>query len=389
MVNVRNNRTLAAISLLSLSLALSACGNSGNSGNDASNASASPSGSASSAAPSSEAPSASPSASASESPSESASASPAQGNGETLTVYLNDFDDIVKPMFEEQTGYKLEIVSGNGAEIMSRIEAEKGNPHWDVVWMDSMPSIEGLGQKGELLEGWTPANVDNLTDFAKTFVPANKTYYPTGAHAASVIVYNTKAFDAASAPKTWADLADKKFKGVVGMADPAVAAPAYPFVAWFFKDKGMDGGKAYFDSVLKNGAHVYPKNPNVAKALTGGEIKAAALQESNAYTLKNSGEPVEIVWPAEGAPASVRVAAIQKDTKHADAAKAFVEFLLDPKTQQALVDKGDESYFEPSAKGVAPKADRSKDAKLVVADAPWAAEHEAEIKQWFADNAVK
>lgn len=307
----------------------------------------------------------------------------------TLTVYLNDFDDIVKPMFEAATGYKLNIVSGNGAEIMSRIEAEKGNPHWDVVWMDSMPSINGLDKQGQLLTGWTPANASGLTDFAKSFVPADGGYYPTGAHAAGVIVYNKDKIKAEDAPKSWADFASDKYKNEIGMADPAVAAPAYPFVSWFFQDKGMDEAKSYFSTLMKDGLHVYPKNPNVVEALTGGEIKVAALQESNAYVMKAKGDPVEIVWPAEGAPASVRVAAIQKDTKNADAAKAFVDFLLDPKTQQALIDKGDESYFEPSVSGVNVKADREKNAKLVVAKADWASDNEADIKQWFSDQSVK
>lgn len=376
LVQHRKHRKLAALALIGLSLTAAGCGKANNNAGEAAAATAS-----STTAPSSSATDASPSA--------STSASPAAGSGETLTVYLNDFDDIVKPMFEAQTGYKLNIVSGNGAEIMSRIEAEKGNPHWDVVWMDAMPSIEGLDKQGQLLEGWEPAAAAGLTDFAKTFVSASQAYYPTGAHAAGLIVYNTKSFSAAEAPKSWADLANAKYKGTVGMADPAVAAPAYPFVSWFFKDKGIEGGQSYFDGVLKNGAHVYPKNPNVAKALTGGEIKVAALQESNAYALKNGGEPIEIVWPEEGAPASVRVAAIQKDSKHQEAAKAFVEFLLDPKTQQALIDQGDESYFEPSVAGVTVKADRAQNAKLVVAEASWAADHEAEIKQWFADRSVK
>lgn len=308
---------------------------------------------------------------------------------EPLVVYLNDFDEIIGPMFEQETGYKIKLVSGNGAEIMSRIEAEKGNPHWDVVWMDAMPSIHQLGKTGQLLEGWTPNNVDGLTDFAKKLIPENKTYYPTGAHAAAVIIANTKEIAPDKAPKTWKELGNPEFNKMLGMADPAVAAPAYPFVAWFFQEQGMDGGSAYFDQLLQNGARVYPKNPNVAKALTGGEIKLAALQESNAYTLKNKKEPIEIIWPEEGAPASVRVAGIQKDTKNQEAAKAFVQFILDPKVQQQLIDQGEESYFEPSAKGAQPKKDRAANAKLVVSDAEWASTHEAQIKQWFADKAVK
>ncbi|MFC4104070.1 extracellular solute-binding protein [Paenibacillus xanthanilyticus] len=386
MLNRYRNKSMTLATAILLTMALSACGSTNNaaSGNaegggaQAANESTSTTGAGGNAA----------AAEAGANTAENASAN-APKSDEPLVVYLNDFDEIIKPMFEEATGYKLELVTGNGAELASRIEAEKGNPHWDVLWMDAMPMIDQLGKNGQLLENWTPANKEGLTDFAKGLIPASGAYYPTGAHAASVIVYNTKAYDAASAPKTWQELADAKFKDAVGMADPAVAAPAYPFVAWFFQSQGAEAAQGYFESLMKNGLRVYPKNPNVAKALTGGEIKAAALQESNAYTLKAKGEPVDIIWPAEGAPASVRVAAIQKETEHADAAKAFVEFLLDPKTQQALIDQGEESYFEPSAQGVKAKADRAAEAKLVVAEAAWAGEHEGEIKQWFADQAVK
>ncbi|WP_213508844.1 extracellular solute-binding protein [Paenibacillus faecis] len=306
-----------------------------------------------------------------------------------LTVYLNDFDEMIGPMFEEATGYKVELVPGNGAEVMSRIQAEKGNPHWDVVWIDAMPSIYALGQEGQLLERWTPENANLLTDKFKSFVPENKTFYPTGAHAAGVIVYNKNELKEGEAPTRWSDFSLPQYKDMIGMADPAVAAPAYPFVSWFFNEQGLDQGKAYFDGLFANGLRVYPKNPNVVTALSSGEIKVAALQESNAYKMVNNGDPIEIVWPEEGAPASVRVAAIQKDTKNPNAAKAFIDFLLNPKTQQALIDKGEEAYFEPSAKDVKPKGDRDPDAKLVNAEAAWAAEHEAEIKQWFADKAVQ
>ncbi|OXS59820.1 ABC transporter substrate-binding protein [Cohnella sp. CIP 111063] len=368
---------LTGISLLlaTTMMIVSACGASGN---NAANGGAQPS-----ASPSTESASPSETTPASETP------SPEVQDEGTLTVYLNDFDDIIGPMFEAATGYKVELVKGNGAEIMSRIQAEKGNPHWDVVWLDAMPSIYGMGEDNQLLTDWTPDNAANLKDSYQAYVPANKSFYPTGAHAAGVIVYNTNAYTADQAPNSWDDFAKPEFKNAVGMADPAIAAPAFPFVARFFSEKQLDGGQAFFDSLFANGLKVYPKNPNVAAALSSGEIKAAALQESNAYGLVNSGEPIGIIWPEDGAPASVRVAAIQKNTKNPNAAKAFVNFLLDPATQQQLIDQGDESYFEPSVPGVNPKADRAADANLVAADAAWAFEHEAEIKQWFADKAVK
>lgn len=363
---------ISIILLLVLTLVASACGN-GNSSSG--NGGAEPSGA--------------PSPSAESQPSENPSPAPEVKDEGTLTVYLNDFDGIIGPMFEAATGYKVELVAGNGAEIMSRVEAEKGNPHWDVIWMDAMPSIYGLGMSGQLMEGWKPDNLTNLTDFANGFVPEKNWYVPTGAHAAGVIVYNKDKVKAEDAPRTWADFSSASFKDAIGMADPAVAAPAYPYVSWFFNEMGLEEGKAFFSNLMDNGLKVYPKNPNVVSALTSGEISVAALQESNAYAMKNKNEPIDIIWPEDGAPASVRVAAIQKDTKNPNAAKAFIEFLLDPATQQALIDQGDESYFEPSVNGVNPKPDRSPDAKLVAADASWSSENEAAIKQWFADQSVK
>ena len=106
---------------------------------------------------------------------------------EPLLVYLNDFDAVIGDMFKEATGYEVEVVVGNGAETMSRIEAEKSNPQWDVVWLDSMPSINSMGERGMLMEDLEPENAKYLTDYYQEIVPENKSYYPTGAHAAGVI----------------------------------------------------------------------------------------------------------------------------------------------------------------------------------------------------------
>ena len=150
---------------------------------------------------------------------------------EPLLVYLNDFDAVIGDLFKEATGYEVEVVSGNGAETMSRIEAEKSNPQWDVVWIDSMYDIYNLSQDGSLLTDWESENAASLTEFSSALVPENKCFYPTGTHAAGVLVYRNDVYDETTAPKTIDDLADPRFAGQVGMADPGVAAPAYPLAA--------------------------------------------------------------------------------------------------------------------------------------------------------------
>lgn len=306
-----------------------------------------------------------------------------------LIVYLNDFDDVIADMFKEATGYDVEVVSGNSAEIMSRIAAEKGNPQWDVVWIDSMYDVYNLAGDGELMTDFEPENAVNLTDFSKTLVPENKCMYPTDIHAAGVLVYRNDVWSEADAPKTFADLTDEKYKDQVGMADPGVAAPAYPLAAYFMDALGLEAGEEYFTTLFDHGLKVFPKNPQVVQALAGGDISIAMLQETNAYDMVASGEPITIIWPEDGAPGSTRVAAISAQSEQPEIAKMFVNFLLDAKTQQALVDTGDEGYFEPSVNGVNAKAERDPNAKLAVADEVFGAENEADIKAWFADMSAQ
>ena len=306
-----------------------------------------------------------------------------------LIVYLNDFDDVIADMFKEATGYDVEVVSGNSAEIMSRIAAEKGNPQWDVVWIDSMYDVYNLAGDGELMTDFEPENAVNLTDFSKTLVPENKCMYPTDIHAAGVLVYRNDVWSEADAPKTFADLTDEKYKDQVGMADPGVAAPAYPLAAYFMDTLGLEAGEEYFTTLFDHGLKVFPKNPQVVQALAGGDISIAMLQETNAYDMVASGEPITIIWPEDGAPGSTRVAAISAQSEQPEIAKMFVNFLLDAKTQQALVDTGDEGYFEPSVNGVNAKAERDPNAKLAVADEVFGAEKEADIKAWFADMSAQ
>lgn len=306
-----------------------------------------------------------------------------------LIVYLNDFDDVIADMFKEATGYDVEVVSGNSAEIMSRIAAEKGNPQWDVVWIDSMYDVYNLAGDGELMTDFEPENAVNLTDFSKTLVPENKCMYPTDIHAAGVLVYRNDVWSEADAPKTFADLTDEKYKDQVGMADPGVAAPAYPLAAYFMDTLGLEAGEEYFTTLFDHGLKVFPKNPQVVQALAGGDISIAMLQETNAYDMVASGEPITIIWTEDGAPGSTRVAAISAQSEQPEIAKMFVNFLLDAKTQQALVDTGDEGYFEPSVNGVNAKAERDPNAKLAVADEVFGAENEADIKAWFADMSAQ
>lgn len=308
--------------------------------------------------------------------------------GAMITLYGNDFVDEIAPKFSEDTGYKMEAVHYGGGAALAKIEAEQGNPQWDVVMMDGHGSIRNLADRGFLLTDWTPSNLENLTDYGQSLVPDDHAYTPMGIHASALIAYNTNVLNEDTAPKTWEEFF--AYEGPVGHADPAVAAPAYPLVSSFFHKYGVEETKALYNQRFEDGLYVYPKNGPVSKALINGEIHVAALQEHQSYQLMLDGEPVQAIWPDEGAPGSLRVIAINKDSKNLEAAKAFVEYMLESETQSFLttMESSNSSFFTPLAEGAAVRKERRQDGTFLLPPAEWAAEHENEIKTWFADRNV-
>ena len=67
-----------------------------------------------------------------------------------LVVYLNDFDDIIPEMFKKATGYDVEVVAGNGAETLARIET-RGTIHSGISY------------------GWIPCQVSTLSERRECF----------------------------------------------------------------------------------------------------------------------------------------------------------------------------------------------------------------------------
>lgn len=313
---------------------------------------------------------------------------PAEDADGPLVLYTNDFEDIVGERFTADTGYDIEVVQESGGVLLSRIAAERANPQWDVLLFDGPGSLFRLDEEEQFKRDVEPANLDNLTDFARDLLPANRSWFPVGATASCVMVYRTDLV--VDPPSSIDDLTDPRFAGQIGQADPAVAAPAYPCVAQIFHERGFEEASALYADILGNDLRVFRTNGPTRQALESGEISVALLSSPQVYRLIDEGQPVEAVWPDEGAPSSSRGTAVQANTDRPNAALAWVEWMLEPATQDFLAQEGgNDGWFLASVDGATPRPDGPpEDATYLIAPPAYAADEEARIKEWFADQAV-
>jgi iron(III) transport system substrate-binding protein len=68
------------------------------------------------------------------------------------------------------------------------------------------------------------------------------------------------------------------------------------------------------------------------------------------FQLKEKGDPVEIVYPSEGAPLIIGPNAVMKNAPNPSAARLFQSYCFTPECQQLIIDIGGLRSVHPAAK---------------------------------------
>ena len=160
----------------------------------------------------------------------------------------------------------------------------------------------------------------------------------------SPIAYNTKLVKADQAPKSFADLLDKKWSGKIVKAHPGYSGGIVTSTFQTSRDLGWD----YFEKLGKQRVLQVQSATEPPKKLALGErpIMADGL-EYLLLLMKEKGSPVEIVYPSEGTPFLSGSAAIADKAPHPNAARLLISFLFSRDTQQFMSDVGGLRSFHP------------------------------------------
>jgi iron(III) transport system substrate-binding protein len=228
--------------------------------------------------------------------------------GPPLVVYsAQGYDSAETTAFQKTTGIQVSLDDDSTGPLLTKVEAEKNNPKWGLLWVDGATAMASLDEQGMLMKGWEPTVSWN--SLGKQAVPTDKSYIPTGLTMAGTLVYEPK--EVPNPPSTWNALLNSKWNNIVGMNDPAVSGPTYPFVAGMMNHLGsVAAGEKFYEALSKNGLQVNLTNGNTLEALEAGIIKLALIQSSAGIGagLKTHGEiKVKFLNPVTALPSAIGI----------------------------------------------------------------------------------
>lgn len=253
-------------------------------------------------------------------------------------AYGTIFQEQIIPPFEKSHNIKIAYVAGNAEDTLAKLIARKGNQELDVVLINGpqMQQAVALDLCSEIKPGENYKNVND--DYKIQSHAVGVGTYATG------IAYNEKVFAEKgwTAPTSWLDFADPKFKNLIAM--PPAHAPGYGVDALVMyarihggNEDNLEPGYSYvIDNIAPNIRVFESSTGRMAELLQSKEIVAAIWGSGRVLALANTGFPVKFVYPKEGAPLSLAMTCPITGSDVPEESQAFVDYLISPEVQKII-----------------------------------------------------
>ena len=234
-------------------------------------------------------------------------------------------------------------------------------------------------KKRDLLMPYKPNNLAKMVDSLRQYNDPDGTYAVTAA-ALMLITYNTSLVSEKDAPKNWPDLLDPKWKGKVSIGHPAFSGYVGTWVVLMRKLYGWD----YFEKLEKNQPQIGRSVNDTVTMLNAKERWVAAGPEATTLLSRDKGNPLAVIYPTDGSLLMVSPSGIPNNAPAPNAAKLYLEFLLDTEAAETQV----KSHSLSVIKGIkpAPGAKALEEIKVVRPTEDEIVKGIPEVKEKFRDT---
>ncbi len=258
-------------------------------------------------------------------------AADASGQRTRLTVYTA-LENEQLPVFKQAAeaaipGLEIVWVRDSTGVITTRLLAEKDNPRADAIWGLSVFSLKRL-EADDLLLPYTPAGAEALRpQFRSDRSPM--TWVGMDAFV-SAVCFNTVVARQRNlpTPRTWADLLNPVYRGLIAMPNPASSGTGLLTVAGWLGTQGEEQAWAFMTRLHENIAVYTHSGSAPCNNAARGEYAIGLSFDMRAVTLKNQGAPIEIIVPTDGVGFDLEGAAILRGTRQEAMAKRLMDFAV-------------------------------------------------------------
>lgn len=286
----------------------------------------------------------------------------------------------------EHPNIEVELVEDTAAQLTNLLQLNSQLPTADVIWnlpVSNALQLEWLG----LLKPYAPKNLDLVDPRFRD--PANPPHWVGTAARVLVFCVNTeKTADPNLPPPTsWQALANPVYEGELTFPNPMTSGAGYLILATAFQQFGNTDGWDYLET-LDNHVDRYAERAGVAcQVAANGDAAVGISFDYRAVQRVEAGDPIEIIYPEDGAGWDMEVSGLVQKQFIKPAAQTFLDWTL---SETAVAEYAQDreaisiSYNNPDA-GESPSVDPLAAINLLDADMPWiAANRERIMREWIA-----
>lgn len=253
-----------------------------------------------------------------------------------ITIFSSVHEDVLAAIageFNKRTpDVELKYFRLVTTKIIAKVNAEvkAGGIRADLVWTAEPAYFEELKQRGLITKYLSPA----AKGIPKVFIDPDGYYI--GARILSIgLMYNTKLVKEAEAPRDWNDILDPKWKDQIVHANPLYSGSATATVTALTQNQAYGWG--YYEKLRANGCTIIGSQGETQSKVARGEYKVGIGLDYGIRKMTAKGSPIQFVYPKSGTVTWGSPIAIFKTSKHKDAAKKFIDFVVSPSGQKFLI----------------------------------------------------